>query len=133
MHRQKLIYDLENYRNRYPAETDVIDRLLDFINRTPACFSRSQPDGHITGSAWLVNNDQQVLLTYHKKLRMWLQLGGHADGNTSVMEVALKEAQEESGITELKVILDTIFDIDIHYIPADRRDSSHYVSVQQGI
>jgi 8-oxo-dGTP pyrophosphatase MutT (NUDIX family) len=126
MHRQKLIRDIENYREKYPLEISVINRLLGFIISTSSCFNRSQADGHITGSAWLVNNDHQVLLTYHKKLQMWLQLGGHADGNASVKDVALREAKEESGISDLKIVLDSVFDIDIHNIPASAKEARHY-------
>ena len=70
-----------------------------FVSAYPNCFERSLSIGHITGSAWLVNQTKtRVLLTHHKRLNKWLQLGGHADGNPNVLEVAMQEAREESGI-----------------------------------
>ncbi|MBT4289723.1 MAG: NUDIX hydrolase [Deltaproteobacteria bacterium] len=126
MSRKKLIRDLKEYQVKYPQEISLVNRVIAFIKNTPECFSRSHAEGHITGSAWLVNNHQQVLLTYHKKLHKWIQLGGHADGNPSVLNVALKEAEEESGILDLKLISDAVFDVDIHLIPANSRESSHY-------
>ena len=64
-------------------------------------------------------------MTHHKQLNMWLQLGGHADGNSNLLNVALREAEEESGITEFKVITKEIFDLDIHSIPKYGNQPSH--------
>lgn len=80
----------------------------------------------MTGSAWLLHpHKDSVLLTHHKKLTKWLQLGGHADGDTDVLSVALREAQEESGIQELGILSTEIFDIDIHLIPAYPGEPAH--------
>ena len=81
------------------------------------CFLRSKLDAHFTGSAWLVSADgQRVLLTHHRKLDRWLQLGGHADGDRDLARVALREAEEESGLTGL-IVEEEIFDLDRHWIP----------------
>ena len=81
-------------------------------------YHRTHPPGHFTASAWLVSRDgARVLLTHHKKLRRWLQLGGHADGDQDLANVALREAEEESGLTGLTIIPE-IFDLDAHDIPA---------------
>src|SRR5688500_13307290 len=70
-----------------------------FVRSTPAGFGRSHTLGHITGAAWLVDAEgRRVLLTHHRKLNKWLQLGGHADGEADVRAVALREAEEESGL-----------------------------------
>ncbi len=90
--------------------------------------------GHITGSAWLVNSTgEQVLLTHHKKLDRWLQLGGHSDGDANTASVALREAQEESGLAvspgyaKADQRLETdIFDVDVHEIPARKNEPAHY-------
>ena len=67
---------------------------------------------------------QRVLLTHHRKLDRWLQLGGHADGNANLRAVALREAQEESGITDLR-LLPRAIDLDIHTIPARGGEPAH--------
>ena len=81
-------------------------------------FVRERLDGHFTASAWLVDRaGKRVLLTHHRKLGAWLQLGGHADGDRDLCAVALREAGEESGLAGLRVE-PGIFDLDRHWIPA---------------
>lgn len=101
--------------------------MIDFINTYPECFERTLECGHITASCWLVNNDNSAaLLTHHMKLDRWFQLGGHCDGDSDVLAVAIKEAQEESGINAIEPISSEIFDIDIHLIPENKREKAHY-------
>jgi 8-oxo-dGTP pyrophosphatase MutT (NUDIX family) len=90
------------------------------------CFERKLAIGHVTGSAWLVNRaGTHVLLTHHKKLDMWVQLGGHADGDADVFRVARREAQEESGLEAIEPVSAEIFDIDVHRIPARGTEPEH--------
>lgn len=124
--RAALCVALEQYLQRHPDEQHTVEQLRSFVEREPACFERTTAEGHITGSAWVVDDDgASALLTHHRKLNRWLQLGGHADGNTRVWEVALKEAQEESGIEDCLLISTDIFDVDIHVIPARGSDPEH--------
>lgn len=100
--------------------------MIDFLLREPGCFERTTAEGHFTGSAWIVHPTRDhVLLTHHRKLNKWLQLGGHADGVENLLEVALTEAIEESGIQGFDVIESSIFDVDIHVIPARKSDPEH--------
>ena len=122
-----LVALLNEYRNTYPQESATVQRYIEFVERYPDCFERTQQAGHVTGSAWLVNlTGTHVLLTHHKKLNKWLQLGGHADGHTNALEVALKEAREESGIENITAISPKLFDIDIHEIPARKSEPAHF-------
>jgi len=125
--RQSLIEQLSEYASRNgSAEADVIARFIEFVRTEPDCFKRSFPKGHITGSAWVVNGDgSEILLTHHRKLDRWLQLGGHADGESDVLAVAIKEAEEESGLSGFTHIGPGIFDIDIHPIPARKNEPEH--------
>jgi 8-oxo-dGTP pyrophosphatase MutT (NUDIX family) len=66
-----------------------------------------------------------VLLTQHRKLNRWLQLGGHVDGESDVLVSSVREAQEESGIDEIEVLLASPIDIDIHEIPARKDEPAH--------
>ena len=97
-----------------------------FIDSHPDCFERSCQVGHITGSAWIVNRaGDRVLLTHHRKLGRWLQPGGHSDGTPGTLEVALREAREESGL-DVRVLDEAIFDLDVHLIPARGCEPAHY-------
>jgi len=125
-HRAALLSLLERYRPVDAADAAQARRLADFVRREPACFERSCPEGHITGSAWLVDDaGRRVLLTHHRKLNRWLQLGGHADGHADVLTVALREAREESGIDAIAVESPEIFDLDVHPIPAREGEPAH--------
>ena len=126
MHRSKLLGLLEDYRRRHPAEADTLARFVDFVRAHERCFERDCWAGHVTGSAWLVNAERdRVLLTHHKKLGRWLQVGGHSDGVADPLVVAIREAEEESGLAV--VPLETgVFDVDIHEIPARKSDPAHY-------
>ncbi len=112
---------------KYEVQPEERAKIIDFINNNPDCFMRSNLSGHITGSAWLIDETKtQVLLTHHKKLQEWLQLGGHADGDSDILNVALKEAHEESGITSIEPLSREIFDIDVHEIPEHKGVPAHY-------
>ncbi|MEO7325700.1 MAG: NUDIX hydrolase, partial [Dokdonella sp.] len=88
--------------------------------------SRQRLQGHLTGSAWLVSADgARALMTPHRKLDRGLQLGGHADGDPDLARVALREAEEESGLHDLEVE-SAIFDIDRHRIPAHGDEPEHW-------
>lgn len=92
----------------------------------PDAFERTRLEGHFTGSALIVDpTRKKVLLTHHKKLDRWLQLGGHCDGIRDPFFVAWKEAYEESGLKYLEPSSAAIVDIDIHTIPANKAVPRH--------
>jgi len=105
MHRQAIKQLLTEYGTRYPEESETTDRYQQFVSAHEDCFERSQLAGHITGSAWLLNR---------------------ADGDTSPLAVAIREAREESGIASITALSDTLFDIDIHQIPQRKSEPAHY-------
>ena len=89
-------------------------------------YHRDHLPGHITGSAWIVNEDRtKTLLIHHAKLKRWLQPGGHADGEHDILNVARREAEEETGLKQLKVVRTEIFDLDIHPIPTRSDFTQH--------
>jgi 8-oxo-dGTP pyrophosphatase MutT (NUDIX family) len=105
---------LENYLIEYPHD-NAATNMLDFFNKKGNSFSKENKEGHFTGSAWIVSPDRSmVLMTHHRKLNMWLQLGGHADGTEDLISVAIREAKEESGFNEFVLLSDRIFDLEIH-------------------
>lgn len=126
--REKLIEALHRYHSDFPEERDFREAFLSLLQH-PRCFFRDHMPGHITASAWIIDEQSEfVLLTLHAKLNRWLQPGGHADGDEDVLGVALREAQEETGLKELRPLQESVFDIDVHTIPArkDLPEHLHY-------
>ncbi len=118
---------IEKYHPMYPEEHEYKTNMLEFIKSNPDCLLRSCTLGHFTASSLLLNKDMtHICLMLHAKLNMWLQLGGHCDGDADFLNVAIKEAIEESGIKDISPVKTDIFDIDVHLIPANSRESSHY-------
>jgi 8-oxo-dGTP pyrophosphatase MutT (NUDIX family) len=113
------------YQSSYGEEEKFKDSFLELLQH-PRCFFRDHLPGHITGSAWIVDPSRQfVLLVHHVKLNRWLQPGGHADGDENVFGVALREAEEETGLKDLEVAHPGIFDLDVHTIPARKDFPEH--------
>lgn len=117
---------LSQYAPRDQAQAEARARMLAFIDEHPTdAHRRSCVPGHLTASCLLVDADaERALLTYHRKLRRWLQLGGHCDGDANLVGVALREAREESGIEALEIDPAPI-DLDIHPIPARAGEPEH--------
>ncbi|MDR2781662.1 MAG: NUDIX hydrolase [Holosporaceae bacterium] len=127
MHRKNPREKLERYNPTDETEKADKVKMLDFLNLHEDCFDRSLSVGHFTGSCWLVNRDgTKFLLTLHKKDGRWLQLGGHADGDSDLARVSLKEAHEESGLRNIELLSGEIFDIGIHLIPEYKGIPAHY-------
>ena len=117
---------LQAYRQRWPGEAGTVDGFLTLLEDPADPFVRERLAGHFTASAWLVDRPGgRVLLTHHRKLGLWLQLGGHADGDRNLPRAALKEAHEESGLQGLSID-DGIFDLDRHWIPEHKGVPAHW-------
>ena len=115
----------DNDRHSQLAELQRFRALLHAAGN--AAFDRAQfAPGHVTASCWIVDTTgNRCLLTHHRKLDRWLQLGGHCDGDPDVVATALREAEEESGITGYTLLQPGIYDLDIHEIPARKSDPAH--------
>ena len=118
---------LRDYWRRWPLEETIVALFVELLDEGVEAFRRERLAGHFTSGVWLVSTDgARVLMTHHRKLERWLQLGGHADGDTDMARVALKEAQEESGLRGLSVEGDSIFDLDRHWIPERKGVPGHW-------
>lgn len=114
----------DSQRNLVPRFRELLELHADSAERT--CFP-----GHLTGSAVIVTPDRsRTLLTHHRKLDRWLQLGGHADGSYRLDEVALREAQEESGLDEFRFVTGEILDLDVHWIPPGKEPGHFHYDVR---
>lgn len=118
---------LREHAGRTPVDVALVDEFSTLIDDPEDAFTRERLGGHFTASAWLVNADgDKVLLTHHRKLDRWLQLGGHADGDRDLGRVALREAEEESGLSGLVLDSPDIFDLDKHWIPERAEVPGHW-------
>lgn len=131
MHRHHLNELLRRYAAEWPAERAQADRFSAFAAAHDDCLLRSCLPGHITASAWIVSpDDGSALLTHHRKLGRWLQLGGHVDGEAEIERAALREAQEESGMAQFVFVpwagAELVpLDLDVHPIPARKSEPLH--------
>jgi len=117
------------YQLQAATESDraVAVETLRFIDANADCLWRTCQRGHLTGSAWIVDpSRRRTLLTLHRKLGKWLQLGGHADGESDLSEVALRETREESGLESVHLLSADLFDLDCHWIPERKCDAGHH-------
>ena len=122
---QNLKQLLKSYIQKNPYEVNAI-KMLNFFDNHDSCFEKNNLPGHFTGSAWVISpNKNKILMTHHKKLNMWLQLGGHADGEKDLKSVAVKEAKEESGFNNFSILSEEIFDLDIHKIKPMNQEPEH--------
>lgn len=127
MHRTELLEKLRRYEPWDAPDRECHERFRAFVEAEPRCFERTLSKGHVTGSAWIVDAAaERALLTHHRKLGRWLQLGGHADGDPDILAVALREAHEESGLGGLRPVTEEILDLDIHPIPARGSEPEHF-------
>ena len=129
--RRNLLQVLDHYLSRYPDEQDTVERIRILVAGHSDCFERTCMPGHITGSAWIVSPDRsKYLMTRHRIFNRWLQLGGHADGCPLPHLVALREAEEESGLAGFGLHREpegfVPLDMDIHAIAARAGVAAHH-------
>lgn len=128
MHRKELLRLLDDHRPQSVAEAGNVARTRHFVEQHADCFHRELLHGHVTGSAWVVNPARdKVLLMHHRKHNEWFQPGGHADGEADILNVALRETHEETGIPaeHIRLADNAIFDVDIHTIPRIGAEPRH--------
>eukprot|EP00903_Cladosiphon_okamuranus_P018924 g17406.t1 len=108
-----------------PAADEARAQILNFVAAHDDALYRSCLEGHLTGSALVFDHKRErTLLMLHAKLGLWLQPGGHADGEGHLGSVALKEATEETGIEGLRLVTPAV-DCDVHTIPARKGEPEH--------
>ena len=128
MTRNELLKNIENYQPFNEQEKKDKALILDWIKKNDNAFLRDNPVAHITASAWVVNKDRtKVLMVYHNIYNSWSWLGGHADGETDLLLVAMREVQEEAGITGVRPVSEKIFSMESLTVDGHVKNGS-YVS-----
>lgn len=110
-------------------EQEAADKatILRFLQTQPDIFERSNQVAHMTASAWVVNPARtHVLMAYHNLYRSWAWLGGHADGETNLLAVALREVREESGIQAVRPVDGEILSVEVLTVDGHEK-KGHYV------
>ena len=127
MVRDTLLSKLKRHRAFDTLEADHVARTIAFVEQHDNCCDRRLASGHITASSWIIDKDAaHALLTHHRKLDRWLQLGGHIEDDSDILDAALREAREESGLSDIACVNDDVFDVDVHPIPARGTEPAHY-------
>jgi len=113
----------------FQEENLIYQKFKLFIEQNENCFSENNFNGHVTASAFILSHDlSKLLLIYHKKLKIWIQPGGHVEEGEEVFNAALREVQEETGLKDFSSYLPLekpIFDLDVHHIPS-KNPHFHY-------
>lgn len=113
MELKDLISQIKNYKPFNKQEVEDKEFILSFLNNNNDAFLRSNEKAHMTASSWIINKSHtKVLMIYHNIYKSWAWTGGHADGEIDLLKVAIKEAQEETGIKDFKVIYPGIFSME---------------------
>jgi 8-oxo-dGTP pyrophosphatase MutT (NUDIX family) len=128
-----LLARLERHAPSDDAEAAGLHTMRAFVAATPRPFARTTLEGHVTGSAVVLGPDGRALLLHHVRLGLWVQPGGHAEPGETAEQAALREATEESGLTDLAFDQDAegrplLLDVDVHPIPEStkRGEPAHF-------
>ena len=106
--------EIENYVPYNEQERCDKELMIEYINTFNDVLIRENKMCHFTASNWIVNKEKtKILMAYHNIYKSWAWTGGHADGESNLLNVALREAEEETGLKNLKVISDGIFSLQI--------------------
>lgn len=102
------------------------DCMLYHLLNTADVFDRSNDSYHFTASSWITNYDRtKILMIHHNLYQSWAWTGGHSDGNKNLLEVAIKEAKEETGLRNIHVLSDKIFSLEILSVNTHRKNGVH--------
>lgn len=127
---EKIYNEILNYIPFDEKEENDKKVMLEYIKNNEDVLTRNNEIVHMTVSAWIVNKDKtKILMIHHNIYNSWAWIGGHADGDDDFLNVAKKEVEEETGITELKLLTDKIYGLNIvtvdNHIKRGKQVNSH--------
>jgi len=103
------------------TEQEEVDQklIVDFIKKNDNSLTRDNKVAHVSSSGFILNKRMdKALMVYHKIYRSWSWTGGHADGESDLLKVALEEAREETGIENVKPLTEKIVTLDVLPVPS---------------
>ena len=110
----KLRREIEEYKPYNEQEEQDKKVILKYIDTFDDVLTRNNEFGHFTASSWVLNKDRtKVLMIYHNIYKSWAWTGGHSDGDSNLLNVAIREVKEETGVKDVKPISDDIFSLEI--------------------
>ncbi len=119
---ENFIGQIENYIPYNEEEASDRELMLACLTAEQNLFSRENKLVHFSASGWVVNPARtKILLAYHNIYRSWTWLGGHADGETDLLRVALREVQEESGVSHVCPVSEEIFSLEALTVNGHRK------------
>ena len=108
------IESIKNYIPYNSQEAKDKDLIIECINKFNNILTRENLIAHITSSGYIVNKERsKVLMIYHNIYQSWSWTGGHADGDSNLLHVAIKEAKEETGLKEVNPVINEILGLDV--------------------
>lgn len=111
---KNLIEQIKNYKQYNEQEEKDKQTILKYIDTFDDVLTRNNEFGHFTASSWVVNKEKtKVLMIYHNIYKSWAWTGGHADGETDLLNTAIRELKEETGVKNVKILKDNIFSLEI--------------------
>ena len=117
--------DIEQYIPYDLQEAKEQEVMLKYLSNFDNLLTRENEFAHLTASAWIVNPERtKVLMAYHNIYQSWSWIGGHADGNADLLEVALKEITEETGLVSIAPIMKDIYSLEILGVPGHIKKGS---------
>ena len=109
-------------------ERDKIN-ILAFLEKNGNAFLRENEYAHMTASAWVVNKERtKALMVYHRIYDSWSWTGGHADGETDLLSVAMREVSEETGVKNVKPVSDEIFSLEVLTVDGHEKRGKYVAS-----
>ena len=105
---------LEKYEPYNEQEASDKKLMLEYINNFDDVLTRDNEFGHFTASSWVVNKEKtKVLMIYHNIYKSWTWSGGHADGESDLLQTAIRELKEETGVKHIKPVTEDIFSLEV--------------------